>query len=388
MRRVGDLSFVEAVREALPWSFIGLLAAFAVVFVAQFRAPAFAGPSLGLRLAAALLPAFGVMAATLTVLLALRVANKAGYPPAAMLLGSCTAFALALPRPFGPDPIGYLRTLGASGLFIAILACGATAALTTLFARGRTRRPAPWIGAGLAIASFAALSAAHVSLAAVIAAAMHPISQLGDTYVALIAIVLAQTLLWTAGVHGPAVLATIVTPVYLTMQMQNTHAYAAHAPLPFAVVTSTFLFVFPGGSGATLPLAALMAFSRIARLRRIGRATLLPAIFNINDPLIFGAPIVFNPYLVIPFVAAPFALATVTYAATAAGLVARAAFYVPSSVPTVVSTYLATQDVRAIPLVLANVAIATLMYYPFVRAYERHLDAAANPNPEPVQAPG
>jgi cellobiose-specific phosphotransferase system component IIC len=388
MRRVGDLSFVEAVREALPWSFIGLLAAFAVVFVAQFRTPAFAGPSLGLRLAAALLPAFGVMAATLTVLLALRVANKAGYPPAAMLLGSCTAFALALPRPFGPDPIGYLRTLGASGLFIAILACGATAALTTPFARGRTRRPAPWIGAGLAIASFAALSAAHVSLAAVIAAAMHPISQLGDTYVALIAIVLAQTLLWTAGVHGPAVLATIVTPIYLTMQMQNTHAYAAHAPLPFAVVTSTFLFVFPGGSGATLPLAALLAFSRIARLRRVGRATLLPAIFNINEPLIFGTPIVFNPYLVIPFVAAPFALATVTYAATAAGLVARAAFYVPSSVPTVVSAYVATQDVRAIPLVLANVAIATLMYYPFVRAYERHLDAAANPNPQPVQAPG
>jgi PTS system cellobiose-specific IIC component len=375
MRRVGEFAFVEAVREALPWSFIGLLAAFAVVFVAQIHDPALIGPSLGLRLAAALLPAFGVMAATLTVLLALRFARKAGYSPAAMTLGSCAAFALALPRPFGPDPIGYLRVLGASGLFIAILACGVCGGWMALAARWRLGSLGPWLGAAAAVATFALLPAAHVSLAVLIAAAMHPISQLGDTYLALIVIVLAQTLLWTAGVHGPAVLATIVTPVYLTMQMQNTHAFAAHAPLPYAVVTSTFLFVFPGGSGATLPLAALLAFSRVARLRRVGRATLLPAIFNINDPLIFGAPIVFNPYLVIPFVAAPFALATLTYAATAAGLVSRAAFYVPSSIPTLVSTYVATQDVRAILLVLANVAIATLMYYPFVRAYERHLDA-------------
>jgi PTS system cellobiose-specific IIC component len=172
-------------------------------------------------------------------------------------------------------------------------------------------------------------------------------------------------------------LATVVTPVYLTMQMQNTHAFGAHAPLPYIVVTSLFLFIFPGGAGATLPLAGLLALSRVPRLRRVGRVTLLPALFNINDPLIFGAPVVFNPYLVIPFVAAPFLLATLTYVVVAAGWVSRAAFYVPSSIPTLVSTYVATQDVRAIALALVNVAIATAVYYPFVRAYERHLDAPA-----------
>ncbi len=317
------------------------------------------------------------MAATLVVLLALRLARAAAYPTLPTLLGSVACFALALPQPFGSDPIAYLRVLGASGLFLAILAVGVTAAWTSLLRRGLDATLAGWIGPALAVATFAALALAHVSLAAGIGAAMQPISRLGDTYVALVVIVLAQTLLWTTGVHGPAVLATVVTPVYLTMQMQNTHAFATHAPLPFVVVVSLFLFVFPGGAGATLPLAALLAISRVPRLRRIGRITLLPALFNINDPLIFGAPVVFNPYLVIPFVLAPLVLATLTYVVVASGLVSRAAFYVPSSVPTLVSTYVATQDVRAIALALTNIALAAVIYYPFVRAYERHLAIAA-----------
>ena len=104
-----------------------------------------------------------------------------------------------------------------------------------------------------------------------------------------------------------------MTPVYLTMQMQNTHAFTVHAPLPYIVVVSLFLFVFPGGAGATLPLAGLLAISRVPRLRRVGRATFLPALFNLNEPLLFAAPVVFNPHLVLPFVGAPLVLATVTY---------------------------------------------------------------------------
>ena len=80
-----------------------------------------------------------------------------------------------------------------------------------------------------------------------------------------------------------------------------------------------------------------------------------------------------------PFVVAPLVIATTTYAAVASGWVARAAFYVPSSIPTFVSTYLATQDVRALALVAVNLAIATAIYYPFVRAYERHIAPSEAP---------
>jgi PTS system cellobiose-specific IIC component len=161
------------------------------------------------------------------------------------------------------------------------------------------------------------------------------------------------------------------------MQMQNTHAFIVHAPLPYIVVVSLFLFVFPGGAGATLPLAALLALSRVPRLRNVGRATFLPSLFNLNEPLLFAAPVVFNPHLVLPFVGAPLVLSTVTYLVIATGLVARPAFYIPSSVPTLISTYVATQDFRAIALAAFNIALATLIWYPFVRAYERHLLAPA-----------
>jgi PTS system cellobiose-specific IIC component len=373
MRALGDVPFVAAVREALPWSFIALAAALIAVFALQPSSASAAGRSLGLRIALALLPAFGVMAGALVVLLCVFLARRGAAPLAPLLTGAVGGFALALPHPFGPDAIGYLRELGTSGLFLAILACGVANAWIAVSRRFTPPKIAAWAGAALALATFAALLAAHVSLAAGIDAALAPIAHLGDTYLALIAIVFVETLLWTAGVHGPAVLAALVTPVYLTMQMQNTQAYGAHQPLPYVVVVSLFLFVFPGGAGATLPLAAMLAISPVPRLRKIGRVSLLPALFNINEPLLFGAPVVFNPYLAVPFVIAPMVIASVTYAVVAAGWVARAAFYVPSSVPTFVSTYVATQDLRALVLVVVNLAIAGAIYYPFVRAYERHL---------------
>ena len=142
--------------------------------------------------------------------------------------------------------------------------------------------------------------------------------------------------------------------------------------LPHIVVVSLFLFVFPGGAGATLPLAFMLRFSRVPRLRKIGKLVLLPSVFNINEPLLFGVPLVLNPFLVVPFVVAPSVLATITYLAVRFALVGRPAFYYPSSIPSVVSTYLATLDWRAGGLIVLNIAIAAMIYWPFFRAYERH----------------
>jgi len=373
LHALGELPFIAAVREALPWSFAGLAAGFVAVFIDRTISGADAGVSLPLRLTAAFLPAFGVMSATLVVLLALRLAERGHLARAPLLLGSVLSFYLVLPRPFSSDVLSYLRTLGASGLFLAILACGVTGAGVTLARRVSDTAAAQWLGAAAAVALFAAAMALHVSIAGAIVTAMQPLAHLGDSYAALMIIVIVETLLWTAGVHGPAVLAAVVTPVYLSMQIANTHALGAHEQLPYIVVVSLFLFVFPGGAGATFSLAALLAASRVPHLRKIGRVTLVPALFNVNDPLLFGAPVVFNPFFVIPFVGAPMVLATITYVAVATGLVSRAAFYVPSFVPSVVATYLATGDVRAIFLTLINIGLALAIYYPFVRAYERHL---------------
>ncbi len=362
---VASSPFLVATRDALPWSFAGLLVAALAIFPFVAVPGPLVGPALGLRVSGAVLPAFGIMGLVLAPTLAWYYARRAHINPLAVITGSTLAYLIALPA-YAGTPLEYLRAIGPSGLFIALAACG-------LVALGARLSGNAWTGALLAIAVAFGLRAAHLSVSDAVTRALRPLGQMGDTYIALIVIVAVQTLLWTIGLHGPALLAAFVTPVYLTLQAENTSAYANHLPLPHIVVVSLFLFIFPGGAGSTLPLAALLAFSRVTRLRNVGRATILPALINANEPLLFSVPVVLNPFLVPPFLLAPLVLATTTYLAVALGWVGRAIYYVPSSIPTLISTYIATLDLRAIGLVVLNVAIATIIYLPFVRAYERHL---------------
>ncbi|MDQ2872061.1 MAG: PTS transporter subunit EIIC [Candidatus Eremiobacteraeota bacterium] len=363
-----------AIRESLPWSFIGLVGGL-IVFLAIVHVPRAAFGAMFLkRLSLAELPAFGIMGCALVVILSYRLALKLALPRALVVAVASIAFALALPRPYAfADPIAYLHLVGESGLFLAIILALVTAGAFVLARHViRSAATAYACAAVLIIAAALALFFAQVSVGNVLIAMVQPLGALGDTYVALMLITLIETLLWTIGIHGPATVAAIVTPVYFTLQLQNTDAYGHHQPLPHIVVVSLFLFVFPGGAGATLPLSFVLLFSRVQRLRKIARLTIVPAIFNINEPLLFGLPIVFNPFLAVPFIVAPLVLATMTYAAVAYGLVARPALYIPSGVPTLFSAYLATLDVRAIGLALLNIAVATVIYFPFVRAYERN----------------
>ncbi len=373
LARIADAPFLLAVRDAFPWGFGGLLISLAVIWLLVHR------------VSVALLPSFGVMAVVLAIALPITLARRTGYALALVLPASLIAFAIMLPQAPGLS-LAYLQELGPTGIFLAILASGVVAAALAV---GRFVRPSHIrLGAlRLAqgdIASIAALGTTmsalaiivfvlHVDVSREIALALQPLARLGDSYVALLLIVAAQMLLWLCGVHGSAMLSAILTPVYLTMQMENTAAFAVHLPLPHVVVSSLFLFVFPGGSGATLPLALLLAISRLQRLRRIGRIALLPALANANEPLLFGLPVVLNPFFAVPFLLAPLVVATVSYAAIALGFVARPAFYVPPFVPAPISTYLATLDPRAPLLLLVNLVIAALIYLPFLRAYERRL---------------
>ncbi|MGH8163813.1 MAG: hypothetical protein ACREP1_05700, partial [Rhodanobacteraceae bacterium] len=260
LRRFGDAPAMVAIRESLPWSFIGLLVGL-VVFIAIVRVPAGPlGPSLLKRLALAELPAFGVMGCTLVVLLSARLARSLMLSRPLTIAVASIAFALALPRPYAlATPIAYLHRVGESGLFLAILVALLTAGAFVLARRAIARVAFADALAATAILALAlALFFAKFSFGNALIGFVAPLGTLGDTYAALMLIVLAETLLWTVGVHGPATLASIVFPVYMTMQLQNTDANAHHHPLPHIVVVSLFLFVFPGGAGATLPLSVML----------------------------------------------------------------------------------------------------------------------------------
>lgn len=368
-----------AVREALPWSLAGLAAGL-VLFMAlvPVHGPFFA--SFLKRVSLAELPAFGIMAVALLAILSYRLALRLHLSRPMVVAASLMTFVLALPQPITlMHPLAYLHLVGESGLFLAIIVALTVVAACALLRRCvRSDLAADALAATAIVALALALFDAHISLGNALIHVLRPLGALGDTYVALFVITAVETLLWTFGIHGPATLAAIVTPVYFTLQMQNTDAFSAHRPLPHIVVVSLFLFIFPGGAGATLPLAALLACSKVERLRKIGRLTIVPGLFNINEPLVFGLPLVLNPFLAVPFTLVPLVLATITYFAIAHGMVGRPAFYVPSSVPTFASTYLATLDIRAIALAAMNITVAGLIYLPFVRAYERHIASTSS----------
>ena len=375
LRRFGDAPALVAIRRALPWSLIGLGVALPFFFFLGPHARGGLGAVFETRMAFAILPSFAIMSIVLVVLLARELALQLKLSLWGMLISAPAAFFLSPPPGSHRNALAYLHALGAVGLFLAIAIALLCAGIFVLVRRLTRQRLAAVYSVGATVAIVAvAFFLFHFSIspAEAILVALRPLSSLGDTYAALLGITVVETALWIAGIHGPATLAAIVTPVYLTLQLQNTAAFSNHDPLPHVVVVSTFLFVFPGGAGATLPLVLLLLFSRAARLRKVARLTVVPAIFNLNEPLLFGLPVVFNPFLCIPFVIAPAVLATITYIAMRVGFVRPPIFYVPSSLPTFASTYLATFDWRAVVLVLANIIVAALIYVPFVRAYDQH----------------
>jgi cellobiose PTS system EIIC component len=381
--RIAEAPAVRALQESLPVAFGVVLLALVARLAAALLSRPFPGLA-ALKTVLTFLPsAFALASLVMVVVLALRLALRLGYSRAALIGASVAAFALAVPRETPAALLRFVRggetsqleaatrTLGASGIFTAIVVALAVAAAVALGRRRFGVSRGTFAGGLAAVAVAAALFALGLSPASGLAALLAPLSSLGDSFGALAVLVAVESLLWLVGLHGPALLAAIVFPVYLNLQAQNTAAFGAHDPVPHAVVVSTFLFVFPGGAGATLPLVALLARSRVRRLRTMGLATLVPALLNVNDPLIFGLPVAYNPVLAIPFVAAPLALACTTYAALALGLVAKPLFYVPSTLPPFVNVFLATLDWRACVLVAVNLVLAGAIWLPFVRVYER-----------------
>ncbi len=203
-----------------------------------------------------------------------------------------------------------------------------------------------------------------------------PLVKAGNTLPGILIPVLLITLLWAAGIHGVSVVGSIARPIWMVLLDENMAALADGAKVLPNIAPEPFFqwFVWIGGSGATLGLVFLFLTSKSDYLKRLGRASLIPGICNINEPIIFGAPIVLNPLLGIPFIIGPIITSIITYFAMYFNLVARPAITPPWTLPAPIGAYLATNgDWRAIVLVLVNIAIMTAIYFPFFKAYEKQL---------------
>lgn len=203
-----------------------------------------------------------------------------------------------------------------------------------------------------------------------------PLVGAADSLPGLLLIVLLVHVLWFCGLHGTNIVG-VITAIMLTNLQANQAAMEAGEALP-AIFAGGFLdsFVYLGGAGATLGLAIAMSISKSAHLRSIGRLSVVPGLFNINEPVIFGAPVIMNPILGIPFIGVPLINVTVAYLATSMDLVGRVVALVPWTTPGPLAAFLSTNfSVTALLLSLALVAFSTVAYLPFLNVYSRSLEA-------------
>ncbi|MCL2560509.1 MAG: PTS sugar transporter subunit IIC [Turicibacter sp.] len=203
-----------------------------------------------------------------------------------------------------------------------------------------------------------------------------PLVVAGDSLFGVLVFVFLITFFWSFGIHGVAVVGSIARPLWMLYGEANSVAFAAGEALPY-VAPETFYqwFVWIGGSGATIGLLiATFIVGRSKYLKTMSRASLVPGLFNINEPVIFGYPIMLNAILIIPFMVAPLMMATVAYLATAAGIVSPTHALVPWTLPGPIGAFLSSGgDWMAVALGLVNIAISTAIYLPFVKVYDKSL---------------
>ncbi|MFU2181103.1 PTS cellobiose transporter subunit IIC [Streptococcus pluranimalium] len=195
------------------------------------------------------------------------------------------------------------------------------------------------------------------------------VSNLTSTWIGLVVIYLLTQALWIVGIHGANIIFAFVSPIALANMSLN----AAGERMIVAGEFSN-MFVIAGGSGATLGLCIWLATrAKSEQLSAIGKAAVVPGIFNINEPLIFGLPIIYNPALAIPFMLAPIASMTVYYFSMKLNLINAVVAQVPWPTPVGIGAFLGTADWRAIIVSLICAIVAFLVYYPFIRAYDKQL---------------
>ena len=175
---------------------------------------------------------------------------------------------------------------------------------------------------------------------------------------------------WVIGIHGNQMVKPVREPLLLAAIAVNTEAFEAGKEIP-NIITMPFwdMYMSMGGSGVTIGLLiAILLVSKRDDMREITKLSLAPGIFNINEPVIFGMPIMLNPILAIPFIATPLITGTIGYIATSLGFAAKAVVMVPWPMPPIVNAYLATAgDIGAVVTQIICIIVSILIYLPFVK---------------------
>ena len=205
-----------------------------------------------------------------------------------------------------------------------------------------------------------------------------PLFVAADGYIGIAIIYGAMAMFWFVGIHGPSIVEPAVTAIYIANIEANLQIVTAggHATNILTHPTSYFVATI-GGTGATLMFCAMCAFlAKSKQLKAVGRASIIPVCFAVNEPILFGAPIVLNPVLFVPFIAAPIANVWL-FKFFVDNLGMNSFIYIlpwttPAPIGLVIATGFAKLAFVLAPLLLI---IDAVLYYPFFRVYDTQLVA-------------
>ena len=200
-----------------------------------------------------------------------------------------------------------------------------------------------------------------------------PLRALGTSYIGSILTVFAISILWSVGINSGSMVNGFVRPFWLENQAENIAALQAGQPLPHVITEQFFDMIWMGGAGVTLSLLlAIVIFAKSKHIKSVGAIGIVPGIFNINEPVLFGLPIILNPIMLIPFNIVPIVMVTTQYIAMNIGLVSKplgVAF--PWPTPAIISGFITVGDLTGSLMQLANLIIGAMIYLPFLRIIDK-----------------
>jgi PTS system cellobiose-specific IIC component len=186
-----------------------------------------------------------------------------------------------------------------------------------------------------------------------------------------LAYVMFANILWMFGIHGTQTLSAVASPILLAAFAENEAAYLANEPIP-NIICTPFASMYNTLTGAGITggmIIAIMLFSKREDYRQIAKLSIPCGIFNINEPMTFGIPIVLNPMFAVPFLLAPVLGATIGYILTKIGFCGRGVVNAPWTTPPIIAAFLDTGgSVGAAITQVLILAVSTLLYTPFIIA--------------------
>lgn len=337
---------------------------------------------------------FSLVGVYIAFLVAQQLANQFQLDSVAVGLLSLASFLILTPlsKVEGVGSVLSFNWLGSKGMFIAMVIGIVTANIFRFFVSKKILIKMPDGVPPEVIKSFEALIPGTVILSLTLLlrigmmnteyGTIHdfvykvlamPLRALGTSFLGSLLTVFSISILWSVGINSGSMVNGFVRPFWLENQVENINALKEGLPLPHVITEQFFDMIWMGGAGATLSLLlAIALFAKSKHIKSVGAISAAPGIFNINEPILFGMPIILNPIMLIPFNIIPLVFVTTQYVSMAIGLVSRplgVAF--PWPTPAIINGFLTVGDMSGAIIQIVNLILGALIYLPFLRILDK-----------------